>query len=707
MNKQHFILSIVLAAMAMLAAGCQKEEGTVTLGAEIQKPSNSKVYIVDHMPCWHNGDEVYINAAAYPVMAASGASARIEDVVSADAYRAIFPASIVSAGSDISNSSSIPITLPPTQQYQLVGNHQRVDVPMGAYLTSGSTLQFYNLCSIVRVTVSNSLNQDLSLNRLELRTQTAGLSGQGTATLNGTASDCITMSSSASHTVALRFSNNAITVGALASETFDIVVPAFSNDNVAITAYTTDGQYSEETKTNVSLAHNTITTVTLNVTDLTETVGAELVDGPTFNSTIPSNATAVVFEYNSSVSTGTLLSTPNSPVPIYGNMDGTTWKVSTSARMINANPNSSSMFRGTYSELAYGGFNSTLREIDLGNGFNTTNVVRMDSMFCGCKLLENLDVSNFNTQNVTNMSCLFYSCMRLTNLDVANFNTQNDTSMSRMFGGCESLTSLCVTHFNTENVTNISFMFSGCRRLTSLDVSNINTENVTNMQGLFNSCRNITSLDVSNFNTENVTNMGNLFSWCENLEYLSLSNFNTSNVTNMNNMFAGCESLTSLDLSNFNTENVTRMDGMFEGCYSLINLNISNFNTARVTNMLDMFRFCSSLTALSLSNFNTYNVSNMTYMFQGCSNLSSLDLSSFYTPRLVDMEYMFGGCRNLTNLDLSHFDMSRVRSRGGMLENLATTSQYCTITCTEAVQTIIQSMVPSGVTITWVRPTSK
>ena len=677
MNKQHFILSIVLAAMAMLAAGCQKEEGTVTLGAEIQKPSNSKVYIVDHMPCWHNGDEVYINAAAYPVMAASGASARIEDVVSADAYRAIFPASIVSAGSDISNSSSIPITLPPTQQYQLVGSHQRVDVPMGAYLTSGSTLQFYNLCSIVRVTVSNSLNQDLSLNRLELRTQTAGLSGQGTATLNGTASDCITMSSSASHTVALRFSNNAITVGALASETFDIVVPAFSNDNVAITAYTTDGQYSEETKTNVSLAHNTITTVTLNVTDLTETVGAELVDGPTFNSTIPSNATAVVFEYNSSVSTGTLLSTPNSPVPIYGNMDGTTWKVSTSARMINANPNSSSMFRGTYSNWRW---YPILRTIDFGNGLNTYNVTRMDSMFYGCNMLTNLDISNFNTCNVSNMNVMFYYCQSLEEIDV--------------------------THFNTENVINMGGMFGECDRLASLDVSNFNTDNVTNMAGMFYYCQNLTSLDLSNFNTENITSTLNMFYYCTSLRIINLSNFNTENVTTMNSMFCHCESLTSLDLSNFNTDRVTNMYGMFMGCYSLAELDLSSFNTENVTDMMWMFAGI-NLTSLSLSHFNTNRVNRMQYMFMGCANLSSLDLSSFNTSRVYTMEQMFDGCRNLTNLDLSHFDMSRVTSRGGMLRNLATTSQYCTITCTEAVQTIIQSMVPSGVTITWVRPTSK
>ena len=41
MKKQHFFLTLVMAATTILATGCQKEKGTVTLGAEIQKPINS------------------------------------------------------------------------------------------------------------------------------------------------------------------------------------------------------------------------------------------------------------------------------------------------------------------------------------------------------------------------------------------------------------------------------------------------------------------------------------------------------------------------------------------------------------------------------------------------------------------------------------------------------------------------------------------
>ena len=344
MKQQYLYIFLIAAMTATIFTSCQKEEGTVTLSAEIQKNTNSKVYIDDHTPCWHNGDEVYINNAAYPIIAATGSSARIENVAAASAYHAIFPASIVAEGSDISSSSSIQVTLPSIQHYKLVGNQQRVDVPMGAYLSNGNTLQFYNLCSIVRVIVSNSLNRELPLRSIELHAQTAKLSGAGTASIIEQSTYGITMSDNARNHVSLTFSNDCpASVDPLGTSTFDIVVPAFDVDDITITVNTSDGHYFEVNKRK-PLSNNTITTVTLDVNNLTEIIPAELVDGPTFNSHIPFNTTAIIFEYNSDVNSGTILSTNDSPAIIYGNQEGTVYRVSTSAGMVNANPNCYNMF---------------------------------------------------------------------------------------------------------------------------------------------------------------------------------------------------------------------------------------------------------------------------------------------------------------------------------------------------------------------------
>ena len=677
--------------MAVLTAGCQKDEESVTLVAEIQKPLNGNVGLHTNESAlyWLNGDEVFINTAAYPVTAASGVLARIENVASANTYRAIFPASIV-AESGKSSNSSLPVILPTKQTYRIANGQQRVEMPMAAHLTSGNTLRFYSLCSIVRVTVSNPLDRVLPLARIEVRTQTAKLSGAGTATVVRQESSHIDMSNNASNTVFLAFTNDfPASVEAQSTSTFDIVVPPFTTDDMTLTLYTTDGYMCEARKEKVALTQNAIDTVTLNVTELAEAPHAKLISGPDFNAAIPRDdkTKSVVFEYNSPVTSGTLLSTPDSPVPIYGNLDGTTWRVSTRASQIHANPNCSSMFKCEWKflDMPSGGRERyiilLLKRIDFGNGFNTDSVTNMRGMFLSCQDLRGLDVSRFNTENVTDMSRMFEGCWSLTNLELSNFNTENVTDMSGMFWDCNKVTELDVTSFNTENVTNMSNMFSVCLSLTSLDLSNFNTSNVTDMNNMFNECYVLTSLDPSNFNTSNVTDMSEMFWGCKGLTNLDLSNFNTSNVTDMSNMFGECYALTSLDLSNFNTSNVTNMNNMFGECYALTSLDLSNFNTSNVTDMNNMFDECYALTSLNLSNFNTEKVKYIGYMFHFCTNM--------------------------TNLNLSHFDMSGEPWKQGMCLGLSTESGACTITCPTAVRTALEhgtDLPTSRVVFTWVTP---
>ena len=678
-----------MALMAVLTVGCQKDEGTVTLLAKIQDTmgGNAKVYIDGRTPCWHDGDEVYINNAAYPVTAVSGVLAHIENVESAKAYHAIFPASIVDKSSK-SRNSSIAVVLPSMHTYRLVDGRQKVDMPMSAYLTGGNTLQFYNLCSIVRVTVHNQLGRVLPLGLIELRANKAALCGSATATVSRKSSDIANMSNNAQNTVGLAFTTDCpATVEAHGTRTFDIVVPPFSTDDVTLTLYTSDGYMCEMEKVNMALARNTIAAVTLDVTSLSEAPHAELISGPAFNDAIPKSdkAKSVVFEYNSPVTSGTLLSTPDSPVPIYGNLDGTTWMVSTRASQIHANPNCSNMFKSSwYFSTSHAGRERhiilLLKKIDFGNGFITSNVTDMSGMFINGHELKSLDLSNFNTSNVTDMSRMFAGCWGLTSLNLSNFNTSNVQDMSEMFDACCGLTSLDLPNFNTENVTDMSRMFAQCL-LTSLNLSNFNTSKVTNMREMFNSCDKLTSLDLSNFNTENVTDM----SW----------------------MFADCSSLTSLSISNFNTEKVVNMCSMFAGCSGLTSLNLSNFNTSNVQDMSSMFSVCIGLTSLDLSNFNTSNVTNMYAMFEVC-RMSALDLSSFNTEKVTNMSEMFLWCEYLTSLNLAHFDMSNVSSKRGMCHDLSTSSGACTITCPTAVRTALENgtdLPTSGVTFTWVTST--
>ena len=607
MNKQYIIFSFFAALLALSAVSCQKDQDVVTLNAVIQKVNNeSKVYINDHTPYWHNGDQIRINDVDYTLQTAMENSAQIPNVAnSTSGYRAIFPAGILTnSNANINSSSSVAVTLPATQVFEMVGSHQRVDVPMGAFIDRGSTLQFHNLCSVVRVYVSNAINAQLPVTNISITAESASLSGTGTATITGESSDAIVIpSSSGSHSVSLCKTDNTPmkTVEPLATEYFDVIVPEFSTRNDVTVTVTTPTGYKSIPIEDATLAHNTITTVTVNVDALVQTA-AELVDGPTFRAAIPQNATAIRFEYNNtSVTTGTTLSTAASPNPIYGNMEGTTWVVSTPANRMNANAYCGSMFKGTYNSNTHT-YQSALTSIDFGDNFNTSNVTDMSGMFWGCISLTSLNLSNFNTSNVTTMSSMFQDCSSLISLDLSSFNTSNVTNMFQMFVGCSSLNSLDLSSFNTSNVTDMYLMFYECSSLTSLNLSSFNTSNITSMSSMFQYCSSLISLDLSSFNTANVRYMGMMFAGCSSLSSLNLSNFNTENVTNMISMFQNCNSLTSIDLYNFNTANVNNMRYMFNNCTRLTSLNLYNFNMSGLTShdgQTGKYQMCSGLASIS------------------------------------------------------------------------------------------------------------
>lgn len=332
---------------------------------------------------------------------------------------------------------------------------------------------------------------------------------------------------------------------------------------------------------------------------------AELVDGETFNKFIPATAKSVVFEYNE-FATGDriLLSTPTSPVPIYGHLDSTVWHVTTTASTIYANPRCAKMFYN----------HPRITSIDFGDGFNTSNVTDMRGMFQGCSKLTSLNVSSFNTSNVERMDAMFYGCSSLTSLDVSNFNTSNVVSMTRTVDS--------ILHYagRTYNEIIRFGMFTGCSSLTSLDLSSFNTSKVTDMRGLFEGCNKLTSLNVSSFNTSNVQHMDAMFKGCSSLTSLDLSNFNTSNVVSMGyivRVFSHEGSGGQIQHSGHDDNG-----GMFMNCSSLTSLNISSFNTSNVTNMCKMFYNCTHLTFLDLSNFDMTLCNNKGDMCCGLSTSS-------------------------------------------------------------------------------------
>ncbi|MCQ2295005.1 MAG: hypothetical protein MJZ67_05065 [Bacteroidales bacterium] len=139
-------LIYILPILALFGA-CQKD--TVSLNCEIVPfQGDSKVYInASDMAAFQANDYINVNRRTYRVEKVSN-SYKLNGVdYSANGYKAIYPAD---------GNTLEAITLPQNQVYTPVteGNseYQRVIAPMAAQGTS--TLRFYNLCSLMEVTVT-------------------------------------------------------------------------------------------------------------------------------------------------------------------------------------------------------------------------------------------------------------------------------------------------------------------------------------------------------------------------------------------------------------------------------------------------------------------------------------------------------------------------------------------------------------------------
>ncbi len=717
--KKNYILCILLTGIVLMTS-CKKDQDFVTLRAVIDQPS--KVYInSDRYPYWNEGDKVYVNNNSYVLQNISSTTAEIPNVAStANGFRAIYPSNLVAQGTNIGESTTVPVTLG-NQTYRTFEDAnnsnaitQKVELPMGAY-TDDDILVFHNLCSVIRLNLTNSYSsssssEGLTINKITITAANAFLSGDGTATINDDEDNDKIVISSGKHDVSLYCG---VSLARNEQRTFDIFVPEFNSDNINITVETTDG-YIEATANGVNLGHNKIVTLTKSIESLIP-YPATLLPGQIFNAKAAeaagalSNIQHVVFEYGSSTTSQYEFQTSNSQTPIYGTYNAGTLTLSTSADKIRANRNCQQMFQDFTSLVEtpnFDGFTSAKTSSgNYGDHFIAEGIASMWKMFMGCTSLTSFNLGVFaNTYALKNMGEMFSGCTHLTGVTNTGFSgnstftTENVTTMHHLFNGCTSLVSIsALSSFNTGKVGEMNAMFYNCSALQSIDLSTFNTGKVTNMECMFFGCSNtnLTSLDLSSFNTESVSgnqSMKGMFQNCSNLTTITLpSNTNIKRVANMQSMFEGCSNLATINNfaaffnneengtnnvlyntqymfkncssltviefpSTFKTNNVISMYGMFLGCNNLSTLDISNFTTSRTDkdiNMSSMFNGCNSLGSIAFNtNFTGGKVTNMNGMFRECHNLTSLNLNNFNTTYVTDMMYMFYNCYSLSSITM-------------------------------------------------------
>lgn len=564
--KKLFLFFALLAGIAVMT-GCKKDQDGVMLKAVFDQETKAYFGNSDRdLPYWDSDDQVNVNGTSYGLDAGSVSTtfASITGVTPSSVYCAIYPANALVPESMTPSvtRSTATIKFDNHQQYVSGNNGQRVNMPMGAVTTDGDkTLIFKNLCSILRLNISNNLstNDDICVKRITVTSFGGYISGYFDVNLSYSNENRSTNvpeinpsslnSNSEDNTLTLHVPNKTIAHGA--SEPFDIVVPPFNAQYLILEAelYGTNGTkigYTSDTvaivpDTWVRTAHNSIldaingtvsvdrnkiVTINFGVTSVTDDVipfdYGYLEPGPDFNQHMKqligtrTDIGQIMF-LNGAVNA--------QPIIAAGFIDG-------QGNIVDPTPRNGWVDVSTSDSphKIYAHIDGTIVKIYSWADFIYANT-NCNNMFRDLTTIEGIQWTTsrdrgFQSEDVNSMAYMFAGCTHLKTLVSYNSYDPNGTVIADPDGKF---------YLNTTNVTNMEHMFDGCIALNNLYLD-FNTHNVIGdgMVAMFKDCSALASLNISSFTTERITNMTDLFNGCKVMKTLRLDNFNMNNVSNEN-----------------------------------------------------------------------------------------------------------------------------------------------------------------------------
>ncbi len=345
----------------------------------------------------------------------------------------------------------------------------------------------------------------------------------------------------------------------------------------------------------------------------------------------------------------------------------------------------------------------------LGN-FNPINIKNMKSMFYGCSVLTDINLSSFTGNKTENIDEIFAYCNSLTTIDAPFFSLNNVKNYDKCFAGDTRLTRVCAIYnekfssllanlWDQKNpsyvngcynnylnqcslsdlkseleekfdslglVENKDFFWSDLSHEEGVMVLNLNQscylsvkQLYANNQSVFSGIDNLEHVVFVKDNTKCIDTFRQLFKNCKNLKSVDFKGLSTHYVTDMNEMFSGCSSLKNIaSLSSLKLSRTTILSGMFMNCNSLETLDgIKYWDLSHVTDMSRMFENCVSLRNISfLEKWNVSNVQNMNRLFYNCSNIQTVEyIKKWDTRSLTNIVQLFYKCVALSEITLDWF----------------------------------------------------
>lgn len=154
MKQRYITLFLAVAAVSLTLAGCHKENADLGMKLMAEGFGNGqKVAVYELASYWVNGETLRINGVDKTINV-DGADAYISDVTEAEAYRAIYPASIGSSAA--LDADVVNVTLPSSYEWRVDGSgRQLIEVPMAAKGTGSERLYFRHLTAAITVQITN------------------------------------------------------------------------------------------------------------------------------------------------------------------------------------------------------------------------------------------------------------------------------------------------------------------------------------------------------------------------------------------------------------------------------------------------------------------------------------------------------------------------------------------------------------------------
>ena len=626
MKVNRLMNIFLLPSLAIMAASCTEEgfankDVTATLFAGIEQPAATKTSLSGptagiYKTIWSENDAIGVfvgesEASEFKLKKGDGTTkgefqGSFKDLNGMSMSKtAVYPYGIIVNGK---SGSSISVSLPAEQTYK-EGNITEEAYPMVA-VTDGSELNFKNLCSVLKISMTGSL----TVNSIIFTPNNSGIKVSGDATIDPD-NTSLTMASDADSRVALICGG--VSLSGTATD-FHIVVPAQKyTEGFSITIDTDKGKVLKTIESDVTLKRSELYRITPFECKIDEDNKNIIFEDASFKAYMISKYDAdkdgeISFDEALSVTDINICTDTISSLVGIEHMVNLKYLTCQGSHVRNSET-------GEYTD---GG---KLKSLDV------THNTKLVFLRCDYNKLSTLDVSN--NELLTSLTCSGNS--------IRSLNIENCTKISYLAVESNLLTSL-----NIKKNPLLATLYASNNELKELDLGN--SINLTKIS-IAHNC--ISSLDLSSSDKLTYVNAGDN----------SITSINVDNCTQLQTLY--CE---SNQLSTINISNNTELERFYVNKNDLESIDISN-NTKIQT------FYCSSnnLTSIDISkNVNlelftcqsnqltTLDLSNCPELYYFCCDDNQLkELTVNKCPKLIRIQCM----RNqIESLDISNLTVLKV-----------------------------------------------